>query len=300
MDFGKLNDISTLSFKLPKESPENQRVLRENEPANTQILVGLPIWANKNWLGKIYPKNTPSSDFLKIYAQQFNTIELNATHYSLPEKKTIEKWCQDIDKDFRFCPKVPQQISHTQKLQGTTKLVDEFVERMSFFSHNLGLSFLQLSPFFEYKNMDVVEDFLSKFPSEIPLALEFRHQSWFEEGNFEQMAKILEKYKTATVITDVAGRRDVLHQRVTSDKQLIRFVGNNLHHTDYTRIDDWVEQIKKWLNEGLKEIYFFIHQPDNLLAPELASYLIEKLNLIDGLYLKTPKFVQSDVQMKLF
>ena len=79
------------------------------------------------------------------------------------------------------------------------------------------------------------------------------------------------------MITDVAGRRDVLHQRLTTNTVLIRFVGNNLHPTDYERIDDWVFKIKEWIDRGLSNVYFFTHEPDNILAPELAFYLFEQI-----------------------
>jgi hypothetical protein len=54
---------------------------------------------------------------------------------------------------------------------------------------------------------------------------------------------------------------------------VIRFVGNNLHGTDYSRVDAWVERIVLWLESGLREVYFFSHEPDNLFAPELAQYV---------------------------
>jgi uncharacterized protein YecE (DUF72 family) len=102
------------------------------------------------------------------------------------------------------------------------------------------------------------------------------------------------------VLTDVAGRRDVLHMRLTSPSAMIRFVGNSLHPTDYTRIDDWVERLKMWFDSGLKQLYFFVHEPDNITSPELATYFINQLNKACGFNVKPPKkFVQA-VQGELF
>ena len=115
--------------------------------------------------------------------------------------------------------------------------------------------------------------FLDIFPHEIPLVVEVRHESFFKPtAQSEDFFELLRARNTTAVITDVAGRRDVCHMRLTNGKALVRFVGNALHPTDYQRIDSWAARIKSWLKAGLQEVYFFTHEPDNLLAPELAAY----------------------------
>jgi uncharacterized protein YecE (DUF72 family) len=79
---------------------------------------------------------------------------------------------------------------------------------------------------------------------------------------------------------------------LTIPTAFIRFVGNNLHKTDYTRIDAWIERIKYWLEQGLQELYFFMHMRDEALVPELTVYLVDKLNAACGLALIKPQFVQ--------
>ncbi|GAB4125323.1 MAG: DUF72 domain-containing protein [Raineya sp.] len=300
MDFGKLSDISQVNFSLPAESKENRRVLPQKPTEKPKIYVGCPIWSQKEWIGKIYPHNAQNKDFLHYYAKQFNAIELNTTHYRIPDKKTIEQWKKQVDGDFHFSPKFPQPISHEKMLLNAQDLLNEFCEAIRGLDENLGLSFLQLPPHFEIKHLNNLEHFLEHLPKDIPLAVEFRHASWFKGNNFEQAAKALEEYQIATVITDVAGRRDVLHQRLTTPKVLIRFVGNALHATDYTRIDAWIEQIYVWLQQGLETLYFFLHEPDNILAPDIASYFIEKLIAKTGISLKTPTISKPVIQMKLF
>ena len=86
----------------------------------------------------------------------------------------------------------------------------------------------------------------------------------------------MELHNASTVITDVAGRRDVCHARLTNREVVVRFVGNALHPTDYSRIDAWVERLDSWFQNGLQNVYFFTHEPDNILAPELAAYLTKK------------------------
>ncbi len=300
MDFGKLSDISQVDFSLPSESKENKRILPQSPSPKPEIFVGCPVWSQKEWIGKIYPQHAQSKDFLHYYAEQFNTIELNTTHYRIPDKETIEQWQKQVGSDFRFSPKFPQPISHEKMLLNSQALVKEFCEAIRGLEEKLGVSFLQLSPYFEVKHLGNLKIFLEQFPTDIPLAIEFRHASWFKENQFERAAQVLEKHQISTVITDVAGRRDVLHQRLTTRKVLVRFVGNALHATDYTRLDAWVEQIDAWLQQGLETLYFFLHEPDNVLAPDIALYFIEKIIAKTGISLKTPIIRKPAIQMKLF
>jgi hypothetical protein len=67
-------------------------------------------------------------------------------------------------------------------------------------------------------------------------------------------------------------------------------VGNSLHPSDYTRTDVWVDRIKYWLDNGLEELYFFIHMHNEATSPELTVYLVDKLNKECSLHLIKPKF----------
>jgi uncharacterized protein YecE (DUF72 family) len=84
---------------------------------------------------------------------------------------------------------------------------------------------------------------------------------------------------------------------LTIPKAFIRFVGNSLHPSDYKRIDNWVERIKVWLDNGLKELYFFMHMHDEAYSPELSVYLIDKLNGECGLSLHKPQFVAPSAKL---
>ncbi len=311
MKFGKLADISNVDFSLPPDDAGTTRFL-EHLPERTEppkIYVGCTGWGMKEWVGKTYPKGAKAKEFLNYYIQQFNTIELNTTHYRTPDKETIYKWKAAASgrwSDFKFCPKVLQVISHSKELGVGTGRIERFCESVSGLEKNLGCSFLQLPPYFGGERLPMLERFLEHFDNAIPLAIEIRHESWFTNRNFfESIFKLFEKYNISTVISDVAGRRDVLHQRLTTDTAMVRFVGNDLVESDFTRIDDWVSRLKIWMEKGLREIYFFTHEPDNILAPELAYYFVKKVQSVCA-HLKPeirgPKFYEANnnEQMSLF
>jgi uncharacterized protein YecE (DUF72 family) len=302
MDFGKLPDISRVDFTLPPNHPDTlPRLQRSGSYLKPQVYVGLPIWVNKAWVGKYYPAGMPEKESLQWYSRQFNTIELNSTHYHIPSPDAIDRWRHTAPRGFKFCPKFPQLISHEAALRSTQDVTAAFCAAIAGLEDKLGSAFLQLPPYFAPRQLPDLEAFLAFIPESIPITVELRHEGWFVDNIASlELFEVLEKYKAGTVLTDVAGRRDVLHMRLTTPSAMIRFVGNSLHPTDYTRIDAWVERLKEWFDNGLQQLYFFVHEPDNTLAPELATYLIEKLNKVCGFDLKPPKKYVQPVQGELF
>ncbi len=307
MEFGKLPDISGVDFSLPSDNPANARLLRELPPASGpgRLYIGCTGWSMKEWVGRVYPAGTKSKDYLRHYSRQFNTIELNTTHYRIPDAAMAARWREESEPDFRFCPKLPQTISHSRNLGLEGGLIDQFCSAIGGLEEKLGCCFMQLPPHFAPNRLPELEKFFRIFPRHIPLALELRHKSWFEP-NYSQEAlfEMLEHYRISTVITDVAGRRDILHMRLTTGTAMLRFVGNGLHPTDYSRADAWIGRMKQWFAAGLQEVYLFAHEPDNLLAPELAAYFLEKAReALPGIRSRGPRLgpdAGQGQQMKLF
>ena len=306
MDFGKLDNISDVDFTLPADHPRTLPLLqaaRQVEGASQKptVFVGCPVWSNKNWVGKIYPNSAKEKDFLYQYARQFNTIELNVTHYQSPTPETIEKWKSAVPTHFKFCPKFPQAISHDAQLSGVQRQTTDFCAAVLGLGENLGTTFLQLGPSFDHKKLPLLASFLQSLPPTLPVAVEFRNPVWFSDAAlWLETLDLLQRYHAGTVIADVAGRRDVLHQSLTTPTFTLRFVGNELHRTDYTRVDAWVQRLKTWLEAGLQTAYIFVHCGSNNQAPELADYWIKEINKHCGLDVAEPRFLPKIVQGSLF
>jgi uncharacterized protein YecE (DUF72 family) len=306
LDFGKLSSISHVNFKLPDDGSGNARLLAQysglqSERNPAQIFVGAPVWSQKEWVGQIYPLGARPQDYLKYYSQQFNTIELNTTHYRIPDSETIENWRNVSAPGFKFCPKFPQTISHDRMLRDCQELTDSFCRSVLGLGERLGPCFLQLPPNFAPTQLPVLKSFFSSLPRGFKLAVEFRHPDWFSQGMLKlEAARLLESFGVIALITDVAGRRDVLHMCLTAPAVMVRFVGNSLHPTDFSRIDAWIGRLKQWLEQGLREIYFFVHEPDNVQAPELIRYVIQELNARCELQLKQWTEMNQGSQLSLF
>ena len=261
---------------MPKTPKETIDLLNKADKSdNFEVYVGCAKW-NKQDLKNFYPPKT--KDELSYYSKQFNSIELNATYYRSPSKENVESWANKTPKDFKFFPKIPQSISHYGRLQNVTDKLNEYLDAVALFEEKLGMIFLQIHENFAPKDFEKLENFIQNFPKGYPLAVELRHEDWFSnEENFNRLVSLLEKHNISNIIVDTAGRRDMVHMRLTSNEAFVRFVGANIP-SDYERLDEWIETIKLWKAEGLQKLYFFIHQNLELESPMLAKYFIKKLN----------------------
>jgi len=295
MDFGKVphEELKQIDLSLPPDPPSNKKILSGAKENSPKIYIGCAKWGRTEWVGKIYPEGTKEAKFLDHYVNHYNSIELNATHYKIYPPSSIKKWADKVkDKDFIFCPKVPQTISHYSSFVNIENKTNSFLEGIAAFGDHLGPIFLQVSDRFSPSRKTNLIKYLESLPTDLQFFVEVRNPEWFaNKKESEELISTLAKLNVGYVITDAAGRRDCVHMYLTLPKAFIRFVGNSLHPSDYKRIDEWVNRIRYWLDNGLKELYFFMHMHDEAYSPELSVYLIDTLNERCGLSLQTPKFL---------
>lgn len=286
MKFGKIDHPEQVNFVLPPDHPGTGNVLKKGKAGKPAIYIGCAKW-NKSDLKSFYPKGT--KDELAYYATQFNSIELNATFYNNFAVDTIEGWHTKTPEGFRFFPKLHQGISHWKRLKDAKSATDVYLDGIAHLQEKLGMLFLQLPDNFGPKNWEALKAYLEEWPSGFPLALELRHTGWYD-GSWDtgELYSVLEKQNIAHIITDTAGRRDLLHMRLTSPTAFIRYNGANVD-SDYSRLDEWIERLEGWINAGCENIYFFIHQNHEEASPLLSAHMIEKLNSRIGTELQVPK-----------
>ncbi|WHF50323.1 DUF72 domain-containing protein [Chryseobacterium gotjawalense] len=275
MKFGQVEDPSQIDFTLPKDHPRTEEILKDNKSKKLNVFIGCAKW-NKTDLKGFYPKGT--KDELTYYSTQFNSIELNATFYGMPSPDQVLTWKEKTPADFKFFPKIPNTVSHFRRLLNITDVVTQFATSVLNFDEKLGMVFLQLHDNFKPKDYERLEKFVHDWPKEVPLAIELRNSEWFaDEEIFNKTMDLFEKYAVTNIIVDTAGRRDMLHMRLTTPTAFIRYVGANAD-SDYTRLDDWIDRIKIWEKEGLENLYFFVHQNIEKASPLLSAHFIEAIN----------------------
>lgn len=287
MKFGSVDNPEQIDLSLPADHSGTANLLSGNENKNKpEVFVGCAKWNRKD-LKNFYPRGT--KDELEYYSTQFNAIELNATFYRYFPPEQISAWYEKVPDEFRFFPKVHQDVSHRKWLNDIEQPVEEFLNSVINFKEKLGTVFLQMRDNFAPKYFDRVVRFIESWPKEIPLAVELRHKEWFNDPEVaDELYRLMEKNNAANVIVDTAGRRDLMHMRLTSSEAFVRYVGAN-HSSDYTRLDEWVDRLEVWKNQGLQKIHFFVHQNEERESPVLAAHFIKKINRKLGYQLKIPQ-----------
>ena len=295
MKFGKVAHPELIDFSFPETHKDTVKLLSNlDKSEHLSVYVGCAKW-NKADLKGFYPRGT--KDELVYYSSQFNSIELNATFYRQFPPEQFEKWKSKTPDGFKFFPKLTQEISHWKRLQEVADAVNYYLDAATRLEEKLGTIFLQLHANFGPKNFDRLQNFVESWPKDIPLTVECRHTDWFtDEAISNEFYSLLQENGVSNTIVDTAGRRDMMHMRLTNNEAFIRYVGAN-HSSDYQRLDDWVLRLKEWVDVGLRNIHFFVHQNLEVESPLLAAYFIKKLNSKLGISLKIPN---EEEQQSLF
>ncbi len=295
MEFGRVpkSELDNINFKLAADPAFNKTILTDKRVTTPKVYIGCAKWGRTEWVGKIYPPKTKEKDFLDHYVKHYNSIELNATHYKIYGATGIAKWAAKAgDKDFLFCPKMYQGVTHRGSLLKKEFITTEFLRGIVAFEKHLGPVFVQVSDLFTPKRKEELFIFLRSLPTDMSFFVEVRHPDWFRIPSVrDELTEFLRSVNMGMVITDTSGRRDCAHMYLTVPKAFIRYVGNSLHPTDYTRVDAWIDRMKYWLDKGLQELYFFMHMHDEAKSPDLTVYLVDKLNAVCGLQLTKPRFI---------
>ena len=117
---------------------------------------------------------------LAYYVERFATVEINATFYRMPNAKTLASWAATAPAGFTYVLKAPQQITHFARLREIDEPVRYFADTAAALGDKLGPVLFQLPPNFK-KAADRLAALLAAWPMERPVALEFRHESWFDD-----------------------------------------------------------------------------------------------------------------------
>lgn len=292
MKFGYLENIDGVDFTLPplKNDFQEQQVVSKNQ---LKLFIGAPVWSDKNYLGRLYPQNTKQKDFLFEYSKQFNSIEVNATRYGTPKPHVIQRWYDSVGPEFKFSLKVPQVITHRKDINDKTsrQRFDEFLLAVDGLKEKSGICFAVMANYFKSDKFDSLVEFIENVPRDLPLAIEFRDHSWFSPTILNQWQELFVKYNISSVTTDTPGRRDAAHCRIIGEHLFVRFVGNISHPSELLRIESWILSFQRGLQLGIKNIWFYVHQPGDKRGKVLRFFnsFISQFN--ETFHLNYPKLI---------
>ena len=152
-------------------------------------------------------------------------------------------------------------MTHNKRLKDVGEEMEWFLKGTAALGNKLGTLLVQLPPYLR-EDTNRLESFLKQYSAHAPLALEFRHTSWFSETTLQ----MLKEYQAALVLSETDENSPA--KTVTAP-----FIYIRLRKSDYSETD--LKQWAQWLREQKKDAFVYLKHENN--APELARRLVQAL-----------------------
>ncbi|MCZ6617438.1 MAG: DUF72 domain-containing protein [Gammaproteobacteria bacterium] len=222
-------------------------------------LAGTSGYSYKQWKGPFYPENIKNDEMLSFYASQLPAVEINNTFYRMPRTQVLLNWAESVPPHFRFVIKASRRITHHARLKDAEESINYLATRVAVLEDKLGAVLFQLPPFLR-KDINRLQAFLAVWPRALPAAIEFRHDSWFDEETFD----VLRKHAVAVGVSE-DGNLPSPTEIATTDWLYLR-----LRKPGYTsqQLARWIKQARA--TDASKTLAFFKHE-DAGAGPELAN-----------------------------
>jgi len=248
------------------------------------VRIGTQGWNYAAWQGPFYPLDTRQASFLAVYARAFDTVEIDATFYSVPSPSTVRGWAEKVPAGFAFALKMPQEVTHEHRLRDALEVAEVFFDRARTLGPKLGPILFQFAPEFAPTELPAVAAFLPRLPRDLSFAVEFRHRGWIHDG----VLALLAEHNVALALTDTRfiPRRVTLSlvERPTADFAYVRWLGPDRDLVDHSRLQVdrsrdlavWADAIRK-LQDRVKTVYAYMSNFFAGHAPASARMLQDLL-----------------------
>lgn len=215
--------------------------------------IGTSGWSYYSFKGIFYPQDTKPREWLKIYAQHFNTVEINVTFYKVPTKKTFEKWYNETPEDFVFSLKIPKTITHIKKLKEIEEDLKSFLKSIEPLKEKGKVLLFQLPPSLRF-DKELFERFVKTLPTSYKNVIEIRNKTF----HTEEFVRILESHNVCLCLSDCAGRYPSWYEIKTANFLYLRMHGSReLYVSKYeeAELQNLAQKIKNFAD--VEEVYIY-------------------------------------------
>ena len=244
--------------------------------------VGCSGWQYKHWRGDFYPADLPVRRWLKYYAAQFDTVEVNNSFYRLPEAATFATWRDALPRGFVYAVKASRFLTHVKRLKKPEAPLQRLFGRVTHLGHALGPVLYQLPPRWPV-NLNRFETSLAALPPGRAHVVEFRDASWYVPPVYEAMTH----HGVAMCLHDLPGTAQP-DRRNVGPFIYIRFHGPSRYQGRYAHdtLADWAHWCRAHIARGVRVYAYFNndiggHAPhDARRFRELLGHAIRRCNSI--------------------
>lgn len=267
------------------------------------IEIGLAGWGDHT---DLYAEGTGGRSKLEMYSGYFPTVEVDTSFYAIQPPRNYEKWCAETPKGFTFLVKAYQGM--TGHLRGPSlhaseeDMYREFLESIEPLQKagKLKAVLFQYPPWFkcEKSSVDILREARRRM-GDVPVALEFRHQSWFVPGMREKTLAFMRGEGWIHSICDEPqageGSIPMVLEPTHPDVSVVRFHGRNEKGWNQTPGQNWREvrylyryneaELLEWrdrllaLQEQTKDIVVIFNNNSGGDAADNGRELIRMLDL---------------------
>jgi uncharacterized protein YecE (DUF72 family) len=245
-------------------------------PQRPQFLVGTASWTDPTLVKSdvFYPPALKTAeDRLRFYAEQFSTVEVDATYYALVSERNAELWAARTPPGFVFNIKafamLTQHPTDAARLPASLKSMLPADQRAGTRLRNpphevldlafrmfwsaleplrvagkLGHLLFQFPPYFTARpsNLEYIAGLKQRMPG-AAIAIEFRHNSWLEGAQRAETVRFLERHGLTFVSLDAPPATADPIFAVTGSEAYVRFHGRNRENW-YKRVGSAAERFK--------------------------------------------------------
>ncbi|HET7214353.1 MAG TPA: DUF72 domain-containing protein [Terriglobia bacterium] len=226
---------------------------------SARIRLGTSSWTGDGWVGSFYPAGSKPQDFLPLYAERFDTVEIDSTFYRIPAARTVEQWRERTPEGFIFAAKVPQTITHEKMLVDVEKDLAEFLRVMDLLGGKLGPLLFQF-PYFNKEKfrslgffLERLEPLLAGLAKDHQWVVEVRNRNWL----CEKLYAVLRKHGVALALVDHAWMprpAELLEtgNPITAGFTYVRWIGDRRGIEEQTKVwnqtlIDRTAELREWI-----------------------------------------------------
>ncbi len=233
--------------------------------------VGCSGWFYWDWRGKFYPAQMPTGQWFQHYADNFDTVEINASFYAWPTVAGVRAWLRPVaERPFVFTVKISELITHVKRFEECKGLIADFGYVADLLGPHMGCLLFQLPPSFHYERgkLDLI---LAQLEPGRRNVVEFRHASWWND-------EVYAAFRDSGTIFCACSGPDLPDDMVkTADEVYVRFHGTEKwynHLYPESEMIDWAQRIA---DSGAKRVWAYFNNDYHTHAITNARQLLSAL-----------------------
>ncbi|MDA5388165.1 DUF72 domain-containing protein [Loigolactobacillus backii] len=232
------------------------------------ITIGLTTWTEH---GSLMGADQSRKLTLPEYSEFLPCVELDTPFYGIPRQSSFAKWAQETPEQFQFIVKANQVMTRHRDYQETGAPSVEAVFQQ--FKDNsqplveagkLKTILLQFPPYFGVSRENILYlQQVRQFLPDLPLAVEFRNKTWYEEIYLKRTLNLLRQFAYSHVIVDEpqtpAGSVPYYPVATNDDLAVFRLHGRNF--------SGWANQDRNWRSQ--RTLYRYRESELQALVPDI-------------------------------